>query len=261
MSNTPKKTRLQAGRDKAAAVVQRQESSVSDPGLSAGPAGLTSPSVISAVERAVIERILRDDVLAERIISGLIDKVSARVVEGLAASLDFATKQIAELKSEIVVLKEQLRERDVVTANRIDDLEQYQRRNNLRIFGIPESSGEDTDKIVMDLCKEKLKLEITSDRIERSHRVGAGPTPAGSDTRPRAILVRFTSYRDRRAVFVEKRQLKGTGIVVREDLTRKRMELFRSATQKFGHRSVWTVDGRIHWVDSDGKRGTAIHDI
>jgi hypothetical protein len=247
-------TRSSKARDKA---VLRHGSvaSLSDPGSPSPPKDDdVSPAVIVAIERAV-ESFLGTDKLSEKISSALVDRISQKVISGLAASLEAANQQIEQLRAEVVALKDQLRDKDEMLADRLDGIEQYQRRNCLRIFGVPENDGEDTDDVVVGLCREKLKVDMDVTNIDRSHRVGRRATSGdGPHARPRGILVKFTSYRYRRLVFLNKRNLKGSGIVVKEDLTRRRMDLYNQAAQKHGHNSVWTVDGRIYWVDKEGKK-------
>ena len=76
--------------------------------------------------------------------------------------------------------------------DRIDSLEQCSRRNNVRISGIPESTGavEDTDAVVKRVG-EAIGVAVTDEMIDRSHRVGK-PGKMGRD-----ILDKFTSYRHR----------------------------------------------------------------
>lgn len=42
--------------------------------------------------------------------------------------------------------------------SRTDDLEQYQRRNNLRVIGIPETESKNTDQPRIDMIKGKLDI-------------------------------------------------------------------------------------------------------
>ena len=80
----------------------------------------------------------------------------------------------SELKREIEELKHQVKERDAAIASlraKVDDLEQYTRRNSVRIMVIPETSNEDTDKITIAIAK-KIGAEIDIDQTDRSHRVG-----------------------------------------------------------------------------------------
>ena len=79
------------------------------------------------------------------------------------------------------------------------------RRKNTRIFGIPENEKEDTDRIVLDMAK-KINASVEISPIDGSHRVGR------SGDKPRPIIVKFTSYAARKALFIVKKHLKGTGI-------------------------------------------------
>lgn len=129
----------------------------------------------------------------------------------------------------------------------VEAVEQYTRRNNLRVFGIPEEKGENTDQILMRIFEQKLGVAISFADIEKSHRLGK--TPAVRD-KGRPIIVRFASYRTRATVFSNKKKLKGSGITVREDLTKVRIDLLQKVQKAFGTRQVWTVDGKIFWVEN-----------
>ncbi|KAL8606910.1 hypothetical protein ACOMHN_048706 [Nucella lapillus] len=88
----------------------------------------------------------------------------------------------------------------------VDSLEQYSRRNNVRISGIPEPKGgsvqEDTDNIVQKLG-EAIGVRVTSEMIDRSHRVGKR-----TGTSDRQIIVKFTSYRYSRLLMTSRKGLK-----------------------------------------------------
>lgn len=123
----------------------------------------------------------------------------------------------------------------------LDQLEQYGRRNNLRFLGISETEKESTDNLVMDIIVNKLKVNISLGAIERMHRLGK-PDSRG---KPRPIIVKFSSYRVRSAIFWKKTQLKGSGFIINEDLTAFRYALFKKAAAFYGVRNVWTIDGRF----------------
>ena len=60
----------------------------------------------------------------------------------------------------------------VTEQNKCDELEQYSRRNVIRIRGIPEKAGEETDAVIRELVEKKLGVKIAAHDIVRSHRVG-----------------------------------------------------------------------------------------
>ena len=156
-------------------------------------------------------------------------------------------KQMVEAESKIVKLQDELNktnEKLLASEERLDDLEQYSRRNSLRVW-LPEmeNKGECTDSLIIDHAKT-LGVTIQPTDIDRSHRVGAVKE---GNPKPRAVIVKFSSYKTRQKLFDARR--KNKNIFISEDLTRGRSTLFYSARQekragRFEH--VWTRDGRIH---------------
>lgn len=173
--------------------------------------------------------------MIRRIVSeALRDATLVKVVEELKQTL-------AENTAVIESLKTALEEKDRTISrlnNKIDDLEQYQRRQCLRIFGVKEEQAEDTDKIATDVAG-RIGVELSITDIDRSHRIGK------KSDKPRPIIVKFISYRKRREVFTNKKNLRGTGVTVREDLTRARHLLLKECITKYGLTNVWTQDGDI----------------
>ncbi|XP_052130284.1 uncharacterized protein LOC127751197 [Frankliniella occidentalis] len=168
------------------------------------------------------------------------------IAEAVAAAILPLSSRIDKLCSEVEKLKEELTEKDTKIKllessvhNKCDELEQYGRRNNIRIFGVPEANSENTDDLVIDVAR-KINVTLEKWNIDRSHRVGK----AGGD-RPRPILVKFTSYGARRAVFQAKKQLKSTRITIREDLTQARLSLMRKTMDSYSEKNVWSSDGAI----------------
>lgn len=218
---------------------------------------------IKVVDPAVIADYVNKHLASADVIGNLVDRLTAEirtvVEEAVKSALSEVNKEVKRLNAEVTRLSAAVKNMDEKLLDRTDELEQYQRRNNIRIFGIAETAGENTDQIVADLCRDKLGVQdVTVEALCRTHRVGRPPAPGpNGEKRHRPIIVRFTSYRDRRTVYDSKKKLKGTGIVIREDLTSRRLELLRRATAIYGARSTWTHDGRVTWMDKDGTRGVA----
>ena len=68
-----------------------------------------------------------------------------------------------------------------------DDLEQYIRRQNLRISGITENKDENTDSLVVDFVKNTMQIDLDTRDIDRSHRVGRPNSKNNRD-----IIIRLT---------------------------------------------------------------------
>ena len=145
--------------------------------------------------------------------------------------------------------------------NKIDELEQYSRRNCLLINGIKEvdppnenlseetsevSTQENTGIAVLLLFNEKLGVDVHIKNIDRTHRIGR--QKQRNKDAPRQIIVKFSNYITRQRVFQARRKLKGTQITIVENLTSKRVAILSKARNKFGVRIVWSLDGRIFAV-------------
>ncbi|XP_041430045.1 NIMA-related kinase 6 S homeolog isoform X1 [Xenopus laevis] len=90
---------------------------------------------------------------------------------------------------------------------RAEDSENRNRRNNLRIVGLPEGSeGRAPEAFVEAWLKQTLGEEVFSAIfiIERAHRVPTRPLPPGAPPRP--LIMRFLNYRDRDAVMTAARK-------------------------------------------------------
>lgn len=122
-------------------------------------------------------------------------------------------------------------------------MEQYTRRNCLKMSGIQENANDNTDQLVLNvvnnLVLKEIEEKITIKDISRSHRVGK--FNAHSHRRPRDIIVKCVSYRDRARIDVNKGNLKAYNkkptkkthpFYINEALTQTRSESFRNTTCK-----------------------------
>ena len=117
---------------------------------------------------------------------------------------------------------------------RIDDSEQYSRRTCLRLIGIPlphdkkETATECLEKVKQVL--EKLEVQCTDKCIDRAHRIGQVmeiKNDQGSSTVHQPILIKFTNWSTRTAVYRARKKLNGPKIFL--DLTTRRAKLLSSA--------------------------------
>lgn len=153
-------------------------------------------------------------------------------VADLTTSLQFSQREIDDLKSTIKQHEKEKQDTkvkmdqqaDVINSSKVEIesledrcnyMEDYSRRNNIRITGVEEQSGnetwEQTAAKVLSLLDDKMQLPDLE--LERAHRVGLR-----RDARPRTIVARFCRYSDREAVMRSARKLRGTNIYINDDL-------------------------------------------
>ncbi|CAC5373983.1 unnamed protein product [Mytilus coruscus] len=145
----------------------------------------------------------------------------------------------------------------------IDALEQYGRRDLLRINGIPDGGSSETSEQTTELVKELLKSidkSIDTNDVVRSHRIGQPRT--GSDNangarnsvppRPRQVIVKLKDHFAKKRILKCKKAMRENRdlryIRVNEDLTKIRNTIaFKARQLRIEHhiRDTWTVNGKI----------------
>ena len=118
--------------------------------------------------------------------------------------LDKHTSTIQELQAEIEQIcadNNQMRPSLKETQENLIALENYTRRENLRIMNIPEAREENCWDIVYDIIDNELKLTTENIKFHAVHRVGktAAQTDQDNSTppRPRPIIARVLSVKNR----------------------------------------------------------------
>ena len=136
-----------------------------------------------------------------------------------------------------------------------DRLQQYTRRENVRISGIAEVDGENLKLKIIELGDE-MGLSITERDINAVHRLG----PARQGARSRAIIVRFFARDIKHDFLVNKNKLKDKeayrNVYINEDLTPLRSKLLQYAKRQDGVDSAYTREGKVICRIRDGSRVT-----
>lgn len=179
------------------------------------------------------------------------NEILSTVNQALDSYLKELSKEVNTLKNENQILRNENQELKLC----IDELEQYGRRNAVRISGVPERTGENTDDIVRDIAT-KMGVDVCDEDISRSHRSGKPGL-----NRPRQILVKFTRYNLKRKIMKSRWELKKNSsskdIFINEDLTKRRQSLYTKARQLYKEKLVnktWTWDGKIFISDKNDKK-------
>jgi len=197
---------------------------------------------------------------------GVAGVISAAVAQQLKSEFSALREEVASLQKQLVQRDEVIRKLE----EKVEDLEQYQRRNNIRISGVPEEASEDTDGLVLKIA-EAIGCDLESWQIDRSHRVGRKDGQV-----PRPILVKFTSYKQKNSIVRSRKNLKnktgpsilpklnwlltrggngqgdvagrGNKIFINDDLTAVRSKVAAAARARKRERTVdetWVKDGVV----------------
>lgn len=133
-------------------------------------------------------------------------------VKFVSDSLDTSNKLMSEIKKELTSLKKEnseLRERnDKLTKDmcnlkeRLRNLEQYTRKNNVEMSGVPETARENVLDIVRDVGAA-LGVEIQEHQVAAAHRV-----PAYNRDRTPSLVIQFTSRATKDTLLAKYREMK-----------------------------------------------------
>ncbi|GFR68638.1 SH3 domain protein [Elysia marginata] len=142
-------------------------------------------------------------------------------------------KEIKHLKEERTILVDEFQElRNIanVTNSKQNQTEQYLLKNNHRLFGVTDNKSEraeETFKLVSEIIKKKLNLtQFSGLDIGKAYHVGN--FQANAD---KAIIPRFATHRAVELVLENRRALKGSKIVIAEDLMAETLQLFRKVKE------------------------------
>ena len=172
---------------------------------------------------------------------------------GLRQTVDLFRKELQEKGKKIATLENRIS----VLENENDNLEQYSRRNSVRMTGLKEADTEDLYATVLEVVNSKAQLTppLEPSDIDRVHRVGRK-----SEDKTRAVLIKFSTYRARKRVMERRSHLKKvestSPVFINEDLTKRRAELFWKARQLKRNNKIhdaWTHDGNIIVKDRNNR--------
>ena len=195
----------------------------------------------------------------------LLEKENKRLKEENAKLLSNDQALKAEdnaIKSQVTTLISTIKQLET----RLDDLEQYIRRDCVEIKGIPVEEHEDTNRIVSQVA-ELMDLDIHKSDISVSHRLPAGKPWTDNDGRVHqpstpAIIAKFVRRDDATNFYNSRFQLKGqttdnlecmssevgNNIYISESLNPSRKKLFRSCLKvkkELNFKFISTHNGQI----------------
>ena len=118
-----------------------------------------------------------------------------------------------------------------------------------RLFNIWCFEWEFAEKFV-NLCREKIGLDVKDETVDRAHWVGK------KEEGTNRAIIRLKTHKDKLTILCKRKNLRGSGFYINEDLTKINQKLSYTARVTCTNVDTpWTVDGKIYvkrkW---DGRR-------
>ena len=135
------------------------------------------------------EKFFSSEDFKKMLVATTMSVVSTVFKESICSSLDEVIQEnIMPLKKQIEDLSAELNE----MKKHANENEQYSRRCNIHIFGLPELENENCYEVFTEFCKMKLGCDLELCDIDRTHHVGRPRL-----SKQRAIIVKFALIRVR----------------------------------------------------------------
>ena len=121
----------------------------------------------------------------------------------------------------------------------LENIENHSRRNNIKVFGIPEKNEkkgpelwEECEEVVKSEIESKLNMECGDNVIiERAHLVGKRHAPIRHlpdrttvKVRPRPIIAKFLSWKDKEKIVKAARKIKPKQVQFLEDFSQRTLD-------------------------------------
>lgn len=213
--------------------------------------GKTTRQSQADFEQSLRHALLNKDVIkeiAEILIGSIIDKLRDKFV--------YYDDKINRLETEILELKNIIEQKDTKNVDisaqkqlqeKVDNIQQQTKINNLRLVGFKEQSDEHLMDNVVKLLNEKMNCNINSHDIVSVYRTGTI-----RNDKPRHVVIKFCDNACKMKIYNNKKSLKGTGLVLKEDLIHSRVLMVQKASDKYGFKNVWTINGIIFAKTNNG---------
>ena len=152
-------------------------------------------------------------------------------------------KNLFSLKKDIDIIQTTKPSWGINIENKLVDLEDRSRRNNLRINRIKERKNEtweECEERMNCFLEEKLDIDTSEIWIERAHCVGKK-----KNGQERKIVVQFNSYKNKLDILRNFKKLKGTNFPVFEDFSKETASIRK---EKWKEVLKYRKNGRISYL-------------
>lgn len=137
-----------------------------------------------------------------------------------------------------------------------DDIKRVHGLNNkncLVFYGIQEGdrNGRKDVEEICQLIKQRFSADVVPSDLDYVMRLGrnsenTAAAAAATTNRMRPMLVRFVQRWRRDFIYANKRNMKGTGVLISELLQKETLRLYKLVRDKVGDKLAWTWQGNVY---------------
>ncbi|XP_074028833.1 uncharacterized protein [Leptinotarsa decemlineata] len=177
-------------------------------------------------------------VSSNEFITLLSDSIMDVITKMYDKEIDVLKKQNDELTK---VLRNQEHQIKTLVANQ-ESCDRIRRSRNVIFYGVQESDNENCMDTILGIINNKLNIRLDLMSIDNCFRM---KIPDRNNIKP--IMTQFSTVSIKQLVYNKKKLLKGTGMVIREDLSPETLKLFKAAVEKIKKNGrLWSNNGNIY---------------
>lgn len=173
-----------------------------------------------------------------------VNQGSSEVKTDISALNDNLNAKFDEVKKEVKEMREKVANQE----ERILAVENHNRKRNLIIFNVKEveSDSADLEQFLLTFFKNQMHIEVSLEEIDVIYRLGK--KNAKNDlSRPRPILIGFTTYRKKVLILSNKSKLSSCKIGISDDFSKDILEKRKILKLKVEALKMKNVNARIKY--------------
>ena len=177
-----------------------------------------------------------------------------KAVKELSDRLDSLTLENVQLRESLEKAETKMKANETLAQKAMQKgnyNEQYSRKNNIKIMGVPEKEDETVEILMDNICNilyQKAGLHIDTRCIVAIHRI---PGKAGY---PKPVLMKMMNNHEKTSIMRKRKEMKTAGFRLVDDVTKLNTELINKVTQHENIDSAWFFNGSVFGKTTEGKR-------
>lgn len=190
----------------------------------------------------------------ERRLEKEIDKrVKERTTE-INDRVDSLTLENITLRERLEEVEQKLKKNEILAQKAMqkgNDNEQYSRKNNIKIMGVPELADETVEMLadhVCDTLHTKAGIAVDPRNIDAIHRI---PGKAGF---PKPVLMKMRNNYEKTKIMKKRKAMKEAGFRLVEDVTKLNTSLINRLVTHENIDSAWFFNGSVYGKTTEGRR-------
>lgn len=168
--------------------------------------------------------------------------------------MDTLTLENVNLREEVDNLKTQITENGKIAMAAMQKAnmnEQYSRKNNIKIMGVPEDGDEPEDRLISNvkqILQQKAGVTLEESKIMAIHRI------PGKIGMPKPVLLKLTNNNEKAKIMRKRKEMRQGGYKLVDDVTKENTKLINKLNLHSDIESAWYFNGSVYGRSTAGKR-------